>query len=251
MEDWIADEEAYALAYSGRLQEARRMTRIAQDLAQEHGRDERSAQYGAAAAVREALFGNAAEGRRAALAALALSKGRDVQYGAAIALALSESSSSTQRLVDDLQKRFPQDTLVRFNYLPTLRALLALKERKPASAIEFLHPAGPYELGSPVSDSVGFAGALYPVYVRGEAYLALRQGTEAVTEFQKILDHRGIVLSDPIGALASLQLARSYALSGDTAKAEAAYQDFLTLWKNADPDLSIPKQAKAEFASLH
>jgi hypothetical protein len=107
----------------------------------------------------------------------------------------------SQTLANDLEKRFPEDTLVRFNYVPTLRALLALNDRKPSSAIELLQAASPYELGSPISDSVGFAGALYPVYVRGEAYLALRWGAEAAAEFQKILDHRGIVVSDPVGAI--------------------------------------------------
>jgi eukaryotic-like serine/threonine-protein kinase len=249
-EDWITDKEAYALAYSGHLQEARGKARRAQDLAQEAGEGERAAQYEAAAAVREALFGNELEARRNAMATLALSKGRDVEYGAAIALARSGESSASQTLGKDLERRFPQDTLVKFNYLPTIRALLALSDRNPSSAIALLQAASPYELGAS-PDSVGFVGALYPVYARGEAYLAAHQGTEAAAEFQKILDHPGIVLSDPIGALAHLQLGRAYALQGDSDKAEAAYQGFLTLWKDADPDIPILTQAKAEYGRLH
>lgn len=156
----------------------------------------------------------------------------------------------SQTLANDLEKRFPEDTLVRFNYVPTLRALLALNDRKPSSAIELLQAASPYELGSPISDSVGFAGALYPVYVRGEAYLALRWGAEAAAEFQKILDHRGIVVSDPVGAVVRLELARAFLMSGNKTKAKAAYYDFLILWKDADPNVPTLKQAKSEYARL-
>ena len=184
------------------------------------------------------------------MAALKLSKGRDVEYGAAFALALSGDSSESQRLAKDLETRFPEDTAVRFSYVPALRALLALNQGEPAKAVELLRVAVPYELGTPPSSFFGFFGTFYPIYVRGEAYLAAHQGAEAAAEFQKILDHRGIVVSDPIGALAHLQLGRAFALSGDTAKAKAAYQDFLTLWKDADSDIPILKQAKAEYAKL-
>ena len=134
--------------------------------------------------------------------------------------------------------------------MPALRARLALNHGEPAKAIELLQIAVPYELGMPRSSIHGSFGAFYPVYVRGEAYLAARQGAEAAAEFQKILDHRGIVVSDPIGALAHLQLGRAFALSGDKAKAKTAYRDFLTLWKDADPDIPILNQAKAEYAQL-
>ncbi len=184
------------------------------------------------------------------MAALKLFKGRDVEYGAAFALALSGDSSRSETLADDLERRFPEDTAVRFSYLPALRAVLALKHGEPAKAIELLQIAVPYELGAPPSSFFGFFGALYPVYVRGQGYLAAHQGAEAATEFQKILDHRGIVVSDPIGALAHLQLGRAYAVRGDTTKARAAYEDFLSLWKDADPDIPILKQAKAEYAKL-
>jgi eukaryotic-like serine/threonine-protein kinase len=143
-----------------------------------------------------------------------------------------------------LDKKFPEDTVVRFNYLPTLHAQLALSRNDASRAIEVLQAATPYELGDVGNRS------LYPVYVRGEAYLASHQGDEAAVEFQKILDHRGIVLNSPIGALAHLQIGRAYAMQGDTAKAKAAYQDFLTLWKDADRDIPLLKQAKSEYAKL-
>lgn len=139
---------------------------------------------------------------------------------------------------------------MRFNYLPALRALLALNRGEPSKAIEGLEMAVPYELGTPRSTIHGYFGALYPAYVRGLAYLAAHRGAEAAAEFRKILDHRGIVVSDPIGALAHLQLGRAFAWSGDKTKAKAAYQDFLTLWENADPDIPILQQAKAEYAKL-
>jgi tetratricopeptide (TPR) repeat protein len=149
-----------------------------------------------------------------------------------------------------LERRWPEDTAVRFSYLPEVRALLALNHGEPAKAIELLQIAIPYELGDPPSSFLGYFGSFYPQYVRGEAYLAAHQGREAAAEFQMILDHRGIVVSDPIGALAHLQLGRAYVLSGETTKAKAAYRDFLTLWQDADPDIPILKQAKVEYAKL-
>jgi tetratricopeptide (TPR) repeat protein len=196
------------------------------------------------------MFGNAPEARRSATATLALAKDREVEYGAAFALALAGDSSRSQLLANDLEKQFPEDTSVRFSYLPALRALLALNRGESAKAVDLLQVAVPYELGQPRSSLQGFFGALYPIYVRGEAYLAEHRGARAATEFQKILDHRGVVVSDPIGALAHLQLGRAYALSGDKMKAKAAYQDFLTLWKDADPDIPILKEAKGEYARL-
>jgi predicted Zn-dependent protease len=149
-----------------------------------------------------------------------------------------------QALTDELAKRFPEDTIVQFNFLPTLHAQLALSHNGAAKALEVLQAAAPYELGD-----VGTAD-FYPIFVRGQAYLAAHQGGEAATEFQKILDHRGVVGNEPIGALAHLGLARAYAMQGDTAKAKAAYQDFLTLWKDADPDVPILIAAKSEYAKL-
>ena len=198
----------------------------------------------------EAFFGNAPAARRSAIAALELSKGRDVQYGAAFALALSGDSSRSRALADDLERRFPEDRSVRFSYVPALRGLFALNHDDPSKAIDFLQAAVPYDLAQTGLAFYGFFGNLYPAYVRGEAYLAARQGAQAEAEFQKILDHRGIVLADPMGALVRLQLGRAFVLSGDKTKAKAAYQDFLTLWKDADPDTPILQQAQAEYAKL-
>jgi tetratricopeptide (TPR) repeat protein/predicted Ser/Thr protein kinase len=249
-EDWISDHEAFVSAYSGRLQQARRLARRASDLAQQAAQRDRAALYETGLALWEGFFGNAPAARRSAMAARELSNGREVEYGAAFALALSGDSARSQTLANDLERRYPEDSSVRFSYLPALRALLALNHSEPSKAIELLQIAVPYGLGAPRSSFHGFFGTLYPVYVRGEAYLAAHQGAEAATEFQKILNHRGIVVSDPIGALAHLQLGRAFALSGDKTKARTAYQDFLTLWKDADPDIPILKQAKTEYARL-
>ena len=152
--------------------------------------------------------------------------------------------SEHNRFADDLNKAFPQDTIIQFNSLPTLMAQLALSRNDGANAIEVLQTAIPYEFSD-----YGF-GALYPAFFRGQAYVALHRGSEAATEFQKIVDHRGVVMNDPIAALARLGLGRASALRGDSAKARAGYQDFFTLWKDADPDIPILKKAKAEYAKL-
>ena len=256
---WVADKpgmqslllafEADTAAYSGRLGRARELSRRAVALAGQREWKEIAAGYEAEAAVREAVFENVAATRQRASAALAFSTGRDVQYGAALALALAGDATRAQALADDLAKRFPEDTIVQFNYLPTIYGQLALERNDPSKAIEALQAAAPYELGSPGSATLNFV-SLYPVYVRGGVYLSRRQGSEAAAEFQKILDWPGVVISEPIGALAHLGLARAYAIQGDSAKARSAYQDFLALWKDADSDIPILKQAKAEYAKL-
>jgi eukaryotic-like serine/threonine-protein kinase len=249
-EDLVTDREAFVLAYYGRLQQATRMARRAADLARQTGRRGRAAPYEIGPALWEAFFGTAPAAGQSALAALEHSKDRDVEYGAAFALALSGDSARSQTIANDLETRFPEDTAVKFIYLPVIRALRALNHGEPSKAIQLLQVTVPYDLGTPPCSAPAFFGILYPVYVRGLAYLAAHQGAEAAAEFQKILDHRAIVVSDPIGALAHLQLGRALALSPDKTKAKTAYQDFLTLWKDADPDLPILKQAKAEYAKL-
>ena len=246
----ISYREAFVQAYSGHLQQSRRLSQRASDLAQQSGRKESSALFQTGAALSEAFLGDATLAKQKALTALEFSRDREVEFGAAVALALLGDSSQSQIVANNLEKRFPEDTSVRFNYTPTLRALLALDRGEPAKAIDQLQIASPYELAAPRSLLHGHFGALYPIYVRGEAYLAAHRGVEAAAEFQKILDHRGIVGSDSIGALAHLQLGRAYALSGDTTRARSAYRDFLTLWKDADPDIPILKQAQAEYARL-
>jgi predicted Zn-dependent protease len=195
------------------------------------------------------LFGNAEEARRHATSSLQQSAGRDVQFGAALALAYAGDAARAQALADNLAKRFPDDTLVEFNFLPTLRAKLSINRGKASEAVETLRAAAPSELGQTTFSTYGW-NVMYPVFVRGEAYLAARQGNEAAIEFQKILYHPGIVVNQPIGALAHLGLARAYVLEGDAPKAKAAYQDFLTLWKDADGDIPIMKQANAEYGKL-
>ncbi len=249
-ENWISAREAFVAAYSGHLQNARIISNRAVAQAQQVGQPERGALWAAGAAIREAQFGNKQAATEWAHSALDLSTDRDVEYGSALALAIVGDSSHAQTLTDQIEKQFPEDTAVRFNYLPTLRAVLALNRAKPQQAVELLQVAAPHELGIPVSAISGMFGALYPVYVRGQAYLDGNKPTEAAAEFQKILDHRGIVGSDPIGALARLQLGRANALAGDKAKAQGAYQAFFALWKDADADIPIFKQAKAEYGKL-
>jgi DNA-binding winged helix-turn-helix (wHTH) protein/tetratricopeptide (TPR) repeat protein len=242
--------EADTAAYSGHLQRAREFSLLAEDAAQQAGEKETAATYYAVSALREALFGNGGKSRGQCIIAQEHASGRDLNYACGLALAYAGDRHRAQAISDDLPKRFPEDTIIRFHYLPTLRAKLALIHGNPEKALEMLRASAPYELGLP---AVGFYNwpNLYPVYVRGEAHLAARQGPEAATEFQKILDHRSIVLNEPIGSLAHLQLGRAYAMQGDTLKASTAYQDFLTLWKDADPDIPILKQAKAEYAKLN
>jgi len=248
-EDLLLAMEADTAAYLGHLGKAQEYGRRAADSAGLSGEKETAATYYAVGALREALFGNAASARMQAAAAKVRPTGRDLDFGAGLALAYAGDVNRTQALADDLGKRFPEDTIVQFNYLPALRAKLALLGSNPQQALEVLRVAAPYELGLLAFGFYNWPN-LYPVYVRGEAYLAAHQGSEAAAEFRKILDHRGIVLNEPIGALAHLQLGRAYSLQGDTAKARVAYNDFLTLWKDADPDIPILKEAKAEYAKL-
>jgi len=198
----------------------------------------------------ESLFGDAREAVKRANAALTISKGRDVEYSAACALALASDSAGPRRLANDLEKRFPEDTVVRSTYVPTLQALVALHAGDAAKAIELLEANVPYELAVPGNAYDAFFGSLFPAYVRGQSYLALHRGREAAAEFQKILDHRGLVLVDPIAAAARLQLARAWALVGGKDHARAAFRDFFMLWKQADPDIRLLNQAKLEYANL-
>ncbi len=248
-EDLLLALNADTAAYFGHLGKARELSRRAADSAALAAGKETAATYYAASALREALFGNADRAGQQAIFAKGRASGRDVDYGLALALAYAGDANRARALADDLGKRFPEDTVVQFNCLPTLKAKLALLRSNPQQALDSLQAAAPYELGLPAYSFYNWPN-LYPVYVRGEAYLAAHRGGEAAAEFQKILDHRGIVLNEPIGALAHLQLGRAYAMQGDTAKSRAAYQDFLMLWKDADPDIPILREAKSEYAKL-
>ncbi|MGC1833654.1 MAG: protein kinase [Candidatus Acidiferrales bacterium] len=242
VEDALLANEADTAAYTGNLHKAREFSRRASTSAQLAEEKETAAGYEVSAGLREALFGNITEGRKLSEAALALSTDRDTQYGVALALVFAGDDSPGKKLAKRLAEQFPEDTAVQFCYLPTVDALLALRRSDSSKAVEALSLATPYELG--------VAARLYPAYVRGRVYLAAHEGSKAASEFQKILDHRGVIINEPIGALAHLQIGRAYVIQGDTAKAKAAYQDFLTLWKDADPDIPVFIAAKAEYAKL-
>ena len=238
----LLEMEADTAAYSGHLGKAQQLSLRAVESSEHAGEHETASTDTALSALRNAMFGKAAFARKQAAFAMGRSAGRDTGYAAALAFSYAGYDRQAQTLMEDLGRQFPEDTVVQFHYLPTLRAHTSINRGNAKEAIETLKAAAPYELGS----SFG----LYPAYVRGEAFLAAHQSGEAIAEFQKILDHRGIVLNEPIGALARLQLGRAYAMSRDGVKAKNAYRDFLTLWKDADPDIPILKQAKAEYAKL-
>jgi DNA-binding winged helix-turn-helix (wHTH) protein/tetratricopeptide (TPR) repeat protein len=246
-EDQILDLEAVTAAYAGRFAKARELTRRAVESAERAEEKEAAATYMAEAAVREAEVGNLAFAKQQSQAALARSTGRDVEAVCAVALTLAGDSALGIRLADDLAARFPENTIVQFDYLPAIHAAADLWRGNSAKALVALAPTAPYELNT--YGSADFS--LYPVYLRGEVYLAAHQGAAAAAEFQKIIDHPGVVVNEPIGALAILGRGRAYALSGDMANAQAAYRDFLALWRDADPDIPIYKLAKAEYAKLH
>jgi len=243
----MLNRESETALYRGQLAKARILAQRAVEAARKEDEKEAAAVYEAQAAVREALVGNMDLAKQAAQTALASSNGRDAEALSAIAMAIAGDSKQAGRLADDLAKRFPEDTIVQFHYLPTIHAAALLRGSVNSVATDSL-AATPYELGGNLL-TLNFI--LYPVYVHGEAYLTAKKGTAAAAEFQKILDHPGAVRSEPIAALAHLQLGRAYALSGQPDKAKSSYNDFLTLWKDADPDIPILTEAKAEYAKLH
>jgi tetratricopeptide (TPR) repeat protein len=248
-EDWMLSLESDTEAWSGKLGKARELSRQAVESARRSDEKEPAGLWQANAAIREALFGNTDAARQNAAAAVALAPGsHDAEAQAALAYALAGDAAHAQSLADDLAKRFPQDTVVQSVWLPAIRAQIETGRKNAARSTELLQAAAPYELGMQSGSAVN--SCLYPVSVRAEAYLSAQQGQLAATEFQKILDHRGLLWNCATGALAHLGLAHAYAIQGDTAKARAAYQDFLALWKDADPDIPILKEAKAEYAKL-
>jgi eukaryotic-like serine/threonine-protein kinase len=254
-EDSFLSLQSNTLAYSGRLVKASQFSRRAVESANRAGEKETAAEDQLNAALGEAEFGNAAQARSQTASALALSSTRDIRILAALALARAGVSDQAQKMADVLEKQNPLDTLIIGYWLPTIRAAIELNRKNPSKAIELLRTAAPYDPGTSLP-----TGFLYPVYVRGQARLLLRDGSAAAAEFQKFLDHRGVVVNCPLGALARLGLARAYALQAQSArgtdaesartKARVAYKDFLTLWKDADPDIPILKEAKAEYAKL-
>jgi len=248
-EDQMLSLESDTEAWSGRLGKARELSRQAVESARRSDEKEPAALWQANAAIREALFGNADAARQNAAAAVALAPGsRDAEAQAALAYTLAGDAAHAQSLADDLAKRVSQDTVVQSVWLPTIHAQIEMGRKNASRSIELLQVAAPYELG--MLTGSGINSCLYPVYVRAEAYLSAQQGPAAAAEFQRILDHRGLLWNCATGALAHLGLARAYAMQGDAAKARAAYQDFLALWKDADPDIPILVAAKSEYAKL-
>jgi serine/threonine protein kinase/tetratricopeptide (TPR) repeat protein len=245
VEDQMLLLQADTEAYYGQLEKARDFSRRSISSAIRSDSKEVAAFEQAEGALREAEFGNSALARQGAVAGLALSPGRDVKVLAAVTLARAGDVAKARPLVQELEKSDPFNTVLKVYWLPTAKAAIELSGGNITQSLELLQAVAPYELGGPPP-----LGNLYPVYLRGQAYLAAHQGREAAAEFQKLLDHRGIVGNFPPGALAHLQIGRAFAMAGETAKAKAAYQDFFTLWKGADPDIPILKEAKAESAQL-
>jgi eukaryotic-like serine/threonine-protein kinase len=244
-EDPLLSMQSDTEAYYGRLGKARDFSRRAVDSAVRADSKETAASWQANAALREAEVGNTAAARQGVAAALALSPGRDVKVVAALALARTGDAPRAKALAEELEKSYPTNTLLKLYWLPTINAAIELNHGNSSQAIVDLEAAAPYELGL-----AGYINYLYPAYVRGQVYLLAHNATAAAAEFQKVLDQRGIVGNFVTGSLAHLQLGRAYAMAGDTAKAKAAYHDFFALWKDADPDIPVLKEAKAEYAKL-
>ncbi len=246
-EDALLSAEADTEGWYGKLKNAHELTRRAMDSATRNDAGESAAAYQAAAALREVEVGNLEQARADAIAALNLASNRDVMVLGALALARAGNTAVAEKQAAELDKAFPVDTQVQKYWLPTIRAAVALEHKDPNRAIELLQETGAIELAQPTAALTVF---LCPVYLRGEAYLMLHDGNRAAAEFQKFIDHRGLVVNFPWGALARLGLARAYAMQGDRGKAKAAYENFLTLWKDADPDIPILQRARAENAKL-
>jgi eukaryotic-like serine/threonine-protein kinase len=246
-EDPLLSMQSDTEAYYGRMTKARDYTRQAVESAVRADSKETAALWQVSAALREAELGNTGAARQKVAAALALSPGRDVKVVAALTLARVGDASRVKVLAEELEKTYPGNTFMKLYWLPTIEAAIDVGKGNSSQALVDLEPAAPYELG--LAGGV-FINYVYPAYVRGQAYLLVHNGTAAAAEFQKLLDHPGIVANFVTGALVNLQIGRAYAMAGDATKAKAAYQDFLSLWKDADPDIPILKEAKAEYAKL-
>jgi len=245
-EDLLLAAQADTEGWYGKLKNAKELTRRAMDSAERNDAKESAAAYQTTAALREVESGQREQARADANAALKLAPNRDVRTAAAMALARAGDTAGAEKLVTELDKTYPLDTIVQRYWLPAIRAAVALERKDANRAVELLKESGTMELGQDTQTAI----FLCPAYSRGEAYLMLHDGNAAAAEFQKFIDHRGLVVNFPWGALARLQLARAYAMQGDTAKAKSDYQDFLTLWKDADLDIPILIAAKAEYAKL-
>jgi len=247
-EDMMLAYQADTEAWYGKLESARELTQQAMDSARHNDSKESAAGYQAEAAMHEVEMGDRVRARSDAKAALSLGPNRDIRAIVALVLARLGDTVAADKLASEIDATSPLDTLVQNYWLPSIRAAVALQHKDPNHGLELLRVTSTIELSQPTS---GLNVFLCPVYLRGEAYLMLHDGKAAAAEFQKFIDHYGLVVNFPWGALARLGLARAYAMQGDSIRARAAYRDFLTLWKDADPDVPILKQAKAEYANLH
>jgi tetratricopeptide (TPR) repeat protein len=245
-EDSLLSSQSDTDAFYGRMAKARDFSRRAVESAVRSDSKEPAAFWQLNDALREAELGNFAAAKQGVIAGLALSSGRDVKVSAALVLARVGDAPRVKNLLEELKNDYPANTMLNLYWLPTISAALEISQNHPEQAIVELEPTAPNELGLTQS----YINYVYPAYVRGQAYLQERKGIAAVAEFQKLIDHRGIVANFVTGSLAHLQIGRAYAVTGDTAKARAAYQEFFNLWKEADPDIPILKEAKAEYAKL-
>ena len=246
-EDIVLSSQSDTEAYHGRLGKARELSHRAIESARQADFLGPAAVWQANAGLREAEVGNATDARQDAMAALTQTSAYDVQAIAALALARAGDLAHAKQLADKLNRDVPLNTMAQSYWLPSIRAAMELNRKQPDKAIALLQVTSSLDLGQAPPFELG---PMYPVYLRGEALLMKKHGKEAAEEFQKIIDHPGVVLNFVLGALARLDLARAYALESDTAKARTAYQNFFALWKDADPDIPILKEAKAEYAKL-
>jgi DNA-binding winged helix-turn-helix (wHTH) protein/tetratricopeptide (TPR) repeat protein len=249
VEDRLISAQSDTEAYYGRIAKARQLSEAAVQSAERAEVREAAAKWRANEALREADIGNSVLARRRAAEALALNTEPEVEVKAALALARAGDVARAQRLVDKLNQDFPLDTMMQNYWLPAIRAAIELGKSNPSDAVDILNVATSYELGSTFPGVAAF-GSLYPAYLRGQAYLETGQAQQAAAEFQKILDHPGLLGNYTLGALAHLQRGRAQAMTGDQQSARKSYQDFFALWKDADPDVPVLKQAKAEYAKL-
>ena len=249
LEDLILSMQSDTEAYYGRLREAREFSKQAIAAALRAERKEEAAGWAATAALREAEIGNPALVRKQAAAALALAPTRDVKIASAMALARSGDAARAEGIVSDIEKQFPENTLLEDYWLPAIRAALALQKNNSRAALDFLETTSSYDLGGGVPPFT-LGATLYPSYLRGQAYLAQHEWEKAAREFEHIREHRGVVWNFPTAILAELGLARAYAGEGDVARAKVQYQAFLTLWQNADADNPVLRQAQIEYAKL-
>jgi eukaryotic-like serine/threonine-protein kinase len=247
VEDSFLSLEADSEAFHGRLAKARTLATNAADSAKRAGAPETGAIWLVSQALRESEMGDAASARKFASAAIALTPGRDVELLSAIAYARTGDAANAQKLIDRLSRESPVDTIIQGFWLPSARAALELSHGTPARALEVLEPAASYDMAAPEQFQLS---TVYPLYFRGQAYLKVGNPTQAIPQFQKIIDNPGAVANFYTFPLAYLGIARAYAASGDTAKARAAYATFLNLWKDADPNLPLLQQAKSESAKL-